>query len=114
LDIIAKIGQPNLGIVFDSYHLGQDENVIDWLPSIVPLIRLVQLGDARGAPLGEQNRCMLGEGYLPLSSIVQVIESYEYSGFYEVELVGEDMESYDYDRLLADSRKKMVEFSAHS
>ena len=114
LDVIAKIGQPNLGIVFDSYHLGQDENVIDWLPSIVPLIRLVQLGDARGAPLGEQNRCMLGEGHLPLSSIVQVIESYEYSGFYEVELVGEDMESYDYDRLLADSRKKMVEFSAHS
>jgi len=72
LDVIAKIGQPNLGIVFDSYHLGQDENVIDWLPSIVPLIRLVQLGDARGAPLGEQNRCMLGEGHLPLSSIVQV------------------------------------------
>ena len=45
---------------------------------------------------------------------MQVIESYEYSGFYEVELVGEDMENYDYDRLLADSRKKMVEFSTNS
>ncbi len=112
--MIAKIGQPNLGIVFDSYHLGQDENVIEWLPSIVPLIRLVQLGDARSVPVGEQNRCMLGEGHLPLTSIVQVIESYEYDGFYEVELVGEDMEHYDYDRLLADSRKRLVEFSTFS
>jgi len=111
LDVIAKIGRPNLGIVFDSYHLAQDTNVIDWLPSIVPLVRLVQLADSRGAPMGEQNRCMLGDGRLPLSAIVHILESYGYRGFYEVELLGEDVEHYDYDRLLTDSRKRFEQLS---
>ena len=56
LDVISDLGRSNCGIVFDCYHMAQDQNVIDWLPSIVPFIRLVQLGDAKSAPMGEQNR----------------------------------------------------------
>ncbi len=36
-----------------------------WLDEIVPSVRLVQLGDAKHAPMGEQNRCLLGHGFLP-------------------------------------------------
>lgn len=111
LDVIAKIASPHLGIVFDSYHLGQDTNVIDWLPSIVPLIRLVQLGDARCAPMGEQNRCMLGDGRLPIGSIIHSLESCGYLGYYEVELVGEDVEHYGYEKLLTDSRRRLEQMS---
>ncbi len=111
LDIIAKIAAPNLGIVFDCYHLGQDENVLSWLPQIAPQVRLVQLGDARCAPKGEQNRCMIGEGHLPLSQIIQTFEACKYEGFYEVELVGEDVEHYDYDKLLTDSRSRLEEIN---
>jgi sugar phosphate isomerase/epimerase len=107
LDVIAKLGQTNLGIVFDSYHLAQDDDVLTWLPSLVPLIRLVQLGDAKSAPMGEQNRCMFGEGNLPLSSMVRTMESAGYDGFYEVELVGEDVEHYGYDRLLQESFERL-------
>ena len=103
LDVIAKLGQTNLGIVFDCYHLAHDEDVLNWLPSLAPMIRLVQLGDAKGAPVGEQNRCMFGEGNLPFSSVIQTLESCGYKGFYEVELVGEDVEHYGYDRLLKES-----------
>lgn len=104
LDILSHIGHSNIGIVFDCYHMAQDPRVLDWLPSAVPFIRLVQCGDAKTAPLGLQNRCLLGEGCVPLVDIIQTIERYGYEGFYEVELLGEDVEDYDYEHLLASSR----------
>jgi sugar phosphate isomerase/epimerase len=107
LDIVAKLGQTNLGIVFDSYHLTHDEDVLNWLPALAPMIKLVQLGDAKSVPTGEQNRCMFGEGNLPVSTVVQTMESCGYQGYYEVELVGEDVEHYGYDRLLKESFERL-------
>lgn len=110
LDVISGIGRSNCGIVFDCYHMAQDENAMDWLPSIVPFIRLVQLGDCKQAPLGEQNRCLLGDGIVPLASIVQTIEQYGYKGYYEVELLGEDVEHYDYSEILAKSLREITSY----
>jgi len=110
LDVISGLGNSNCGIVFDCYHMAQDENAIDWLPSIVPFIRLVQLGDSKRAPMGEQNRCMLGDGTVPLAAIVNTIEEYGFEGYYEVELLGEDMEHVDYANILSQSRKVLASF----
>ena len=110
LDVISGIGNSNCGIVFDCYHMAQDPNVIDWLPSIVPFIRLVQLGDSKRAPMGEQNRCLLGEGNVPLAGLVSTIEQYGYEGFYEVELLGEDVDHYDYGDILKMSMQKLVSY----
>lgn len=112
LDIVASIGAKNLGIVFDSYHMAQDRNIIEWLPSIVPMIRLVQLGDAKGAPIGEQNRCLLGHGFVPLTEIVQTMESNGYQGYYEIELLGEEIEHLDYCSVLDDARNAFVTMMA--
>ena len=101
LDIIAEINNPNVGIVFDSYHMAHDPNVIYWLPELVPRIRLVQMGDSKATPMGEQNRCMLGEGSLPLHEIVQTLEANNYNGVYEIELLGEDIEHIEYHDILA-------------
>lgn len=103
LDVIAGIDRSNCGIVFDCYHMAQDDNAMDWLPSIVPFIRLVQFGDSKSAPIGEQNRCLLGDGRVPLAALVHTIESNGYEGFYEVELLGEDVEHYEYSEILSQS-----------
>lgn len=100
LDLIAEINNPHLGITFDCYHLGQDSNMISWLDSIVPFVRLVQLGDAKHAPMGEQNRCMLGEGNLPLRDIVATFQAGGYQGYYEIEMVGQGVEHLQYEQLL--------------
>ncbi len=107
LDILSTIDRSNLGIVFDCYHMAQDQNVMDWLPSIVPFIRLVQIGDAKSAPVGEQNRCLIGEGIVPVRGIIETIERYGYEGFYEVELMGEDIEHYEYNEVLSHSRSTL-------
>lgn len=108
LDLITGIDSPNLGIVFDCYHVAQDDNVMVWLESIVQHVRLVQLGDAKHAPLGEQNRCLLGHGHVPLSDIVAKFQESNYDGFYEIEIVGQEVEHMNYEEILGESKQATV------
>jgi len=105
LDLIVELNKPNLGIVLDCYHMAHDPNILHWIPSLIQSIRLVQMGDAKGVPLGEQNRCLLGQGNLPLSDIVRVLEQCGYTGDYEIELQGEEVEHLDYEEALDHSAK---------
>lgn len=104
LDIINDIGSNNLGITFDCYHVAQDEAVLLWLESFVKYVRLVQLGDAKHAPMGEQDRCLLGQGHIPLRDIVQIFEQSGYEGFYEVEILGQQVEHLEYEEILDESK----------
>lgn len=105
LDFIAAINNPNLGLVFDCYHLAQDLTSLPWLESIVPYVRLVQLGDAKHAPVGEQNRCLLGHGRVPLANIVSTFQSAGYQGFYEIEIVGQEVEHLKYEQILGQAKQ---------
>ena len=104
LDLISEIGNPNLGITFDCYHLAQDQTMLVWLESIVKYVRLVQLGDATHAPMGEQDRCLLGQGHIPLKDIIQVFEEGGYEGYYEVEIVGQQVEHLEYSEILDETK----------
>ncbi len=114
LDIIATICNPNLGVVFDCYHLAQDLPSIPWLESIVPYVRLVQLGDAKHAPMGEQNRCLLGHGFVPLQNIVSIFQQSGYRGFYEIEIVGREVEHLQYEQILGAARLVAEDWPASS
>jgi sugar phosphate isomerase/epimerase len=100
LDIVGEVDNPNLGVAFDAYHLGQSTEIVEWLPNFASKIQLVQLGDAKSSPLGEQNRCLLGEGTIPLNQIIECLEGAGYSGYYELEMIGEDIEHLDYESIL--------------
>lgn len=104
LEVIAAIDNPNLGIVFDCYHLAQDLLSPSWLESIVPYVRLVQLGDSKHAPMGEQNRCLLGHGCVRLADIVSIFQGSGYAGFYEIEIIGREVEHMGYEQILGAAR----------
>lgn len=108
LDLITAINNPNLGITFDCYHLAQDANAMTWLDSIVPFVRLVQLGDAKTAPMGEQNRCLLGQGRVPLADIVNTFKANGYEGFYEIEIVGQEVEHLGYEEILGEAKEAAI------
>lgn len=108
LDLITAIDNPHLGITFDCYHLAQDANTMTWLESIVRYVRLVQLGDAKHAPLGEQNRCLLGHGLVPLADIVATFQQGGYQGYYEIEIVGQSVEHLQYEQILGEARQVAV------
>ena len=100
LTLLSAVGSPQVKLVFDTYHLGQSPEILDRIPEIAAQIAVVQLGDARRPPAGEQNRCRLGEGEIPLPAIVAALRSAGYNGYYDVELLGEEIESCDYRALL--------------
>ncbi|MCC6125067.1 MAG: sugar phosphate isomerase/epimerase [Pirellulales bacterium] len=106
---IEKVGGRRLKLVLDTYHLGHEANLVERIAQFVPLVAIVQLGDARQPPQGEQNRCRLGEGRLPLKEIVVALKAAGYDGYYDVELLGEELESADYHVLLDHAKQAFSE-----
>ncbi|HID75626.1 MAG TPA: sugar phosphate isomerase/epimerase [Planctomycetaceae bacterium] len=100
LELFERVDSPQVKMVFDTYHLGHDPSIVERISGIVDRIALVQLGDARHPPEGDQDRCRLGEGVLPLVEIVSALKDAGYDGFYDVELLGEEIEAFDYRSLL--------------
>lgn len=105
LEVIGQLSRSNVGLVLDTYHLGFDPEILQWLPDVVKHIRIVQLGDGKHLPLGEQNRCLLGEGRVPLQEIVQVLLQCGYDGYLEAEVLGEEVEHLSYDHVLAHTHR---------
>ncbi len=105
LALIDAAESPRVKLAFDTYHLGLEPDIVGRIPALAGRIAVVHLGDSKEQPDGESNRCRLGEGTIPLAEIVTALESAGYSGFYDVELMGEDIEAVDYRELLEHSRQ---------
>ncbi|MEL7265513.1 MAG: sugar phosphate isomerase/epimerase family protein [Planctomycetota bacterium] len=105
LEIIRDESCRDVSIVLDTYHQGLDDEVLDWLPELIPHLALVQVGDGRQIPRDEMNRCLLGEGRVPLRAMFDMLGDHGYDGFYELELLGLDVERLEYPEILTHSRQ---------
>ena len=112
LTLLAALDSPQVKIVFDTYHLGQDASILDRIAELAPHVAIVQLGDARQPPDGEQNRCRLGEGRIPLREIVAALRAAGYDGSFDVELLGEEIEACDYAELLEHAKAALADLLA--
>jgi sugar phosphate isomerase/epimerase len=104
IDLIRNFNSTRLKLAFDTYHLCQNGSMLSKVRDIVDHIAIVQLGDAKEPPQGEPNRSPLGEGKLPLADVVRALEQAGYQGFYDIELMGEEIERSDYQQLVAQSK----------
>lgn len=111
LDFLDELKSDYLKLVFDTYHLAQDDSVLERLREIASRIAIVHLGDAKQPPQGEQNRCRLGDGRIPLRTVITRLLDAGYSGFFDVELMGEEIESLDYHDLLTQSQQAFSELA---
>src|SRR5260221_14387677 len=93
--LVRSVGSPYLKLAFDTYHLGHDPHVVEAIAQIAPYIGIVHLGDSKCPPDREQNRRCLGEGILPLCPIIGALKAAGYDGYFNVELIGEEIESCD-------------------
>jgi len=114
LELVNAYHHPRFKLVFDSYHWGHEPATLQRLPDFVQHAALIQLGDARQPPKGEQNRAPLGEGELPLPKIIDSAIKAGYDGYFEVELLGEEIEVIDYEQLLTQSRQAFQEWTSPS
>jgi sugar phosphate isomerase/epimerase len=109
-ELIADRDSPALKIALDTYHWGHHPQLVERIPLLTPHLALVQLGDGRQPPSGEPNRVPLGDGALPLRDIVSTLAASGYEGWYEVELMGEEIEAADYQEILARSRRSFSDW----
>ena len=105
LAVFEAAASPRLKLVFDTYHLGHDPQTVARIPELADRIAIVHLGDGKQPPDGEQNRCRLGEGCVPLDKVVAALRGAGYDGCYDVELIGEEIEADDYHDLLRHCRE---------
>jgi sugar phosphate isomerase/epimerase len=103
--LFEDVPSRRLKLVFDTYHLGHDPENLSQLASLAERIAVVHLGDGRSAPEREQDRCRLGEGSIPLQQIVDTLQQAGYEGYYDLELIGEEIEQCDYIELLEQSKQ---------
>ena len=124
LALLEEVASPRVKIVFDTYHLGftsggfepggYEPDIIERIPEIAPHLAIVQLGDGRRPPHGDQNRCLLGQGTVPLGPIVEALTAAGYDGYYDVELLGEDIEGIAYAELLEHAKAAFEELMCHA
>ena len=103
MELIDPFESPFLKLALDTYHFGLQTEDIAMLADVVHRIGIVHLGDGREAPTGEQNRCPLGHGRVELRRIIETLTTAGYSGFLDIELIGESVEAIDYPTLIQDS-----------
>jgi sugar phosphate isomerase/epimerase len=115
IDVLDQVDSPTVKLVFDSYYWGRIPMALDRIAEIAPHVALVQLGDSRSPPDAEQNRCRLHEGDVPLQELVSAFVANGYNGYFDVELLGEEIEHDDYESLLAHSKavgRQLLELAA--
>jgi sugar phosphate isomerase/epimerase len=100
LDLVEEYQSPALKLSLDTYHFPLNGSQLRLLERAAPHIAVVHLADRRFPPTPDQERCPLGSGLLPLAEIVQTLQDGGYLGWYDVKLIGPDMEAIDYWTLL--------------
>lgn len=105
LSFIQEVDGHQIRLALDTFHVGHDPANYDLLARHTEQIAVVHFNDSRCPPGGEQNSCWLGEGTAPLEQIVQVLNSNGYRGDYDVKLMGEEIESANYDQLIEHSKQ---------
>ncbi len=105
LELLTTCDHSRLRLVFDTYHLGWESDILNRVLELTPWIGVVHLGDGRRGLGPEQERTRLGEGDVPLREMIHALENAGYTGFYDLELIGQDVENCDYVELLDHSRR---------
>lgn len=96
LDLLDVVDHPRVQLALDTYQLGFDPQLLAMIPELVARTAIVHLGDGHLPRDREQLRSPLGQGEVPLVDILSALESAGYAGFYDVELIGPDLDEVDY------------------
>lgn len=89
LDLIARSGRPDIGLIFDVFHVEMQEgSALDRLPALLPHMVHVQVSDT-------PNRQTPGTGTIPFDAIFDGLEAAGYAGWIGCEYTPEPGRSSD-------------------
>lgn len=102
---MARAAGPRGGYVLDLWHSS-------WEPRLVEIagadarrrIVAVQLSDLKPVTVRTGDRALLGKGMLPLADVVGALERGGYRGWYEAEIISDDVDTLGYEAVLRQTR----------
>ena len=103
---LARAAGRRGGWVLDLWHSA-------WEPELLDLIRrdarrrihAVQISDYKKVTTRSLDRALLGRGILPLRDVFAMLESRGYRGWYEIEIISDDVDRMGYERVLRETRR---------
>lgn len=109
--LIEEYRSAFLKLAYDTYHFPLEARQRSLLATLAPHIGIVHLGDRSTPPTIEQERCLLGQGGLPLRETVATLQDAGYTGAFDVKLLGPEIETHDYWTLLEQSQLAFSELA---
>ena len=93
--IVQSVNSPNVGIMFDTWHLCHEADLDRRVEETAARIALVHFSDWREPTRYHDDRLLPGDGILPLGAILRKLHSSGYRGYYDVEVFSQDVWSAD-------------------
>ena len=105
MDIIERVGSDNVGLMFDTYHLWETENLLENIALAGDRIFSVHINDEEKDYAPGNDRTIMGRGIIPLKEILDAVAATGYDGFYDVEIMSGEIWAMDYNEVLRECRR---------
>ena len=90
LDLLAEVGEPNLGVIFDTWHLWDTPNVLGQVRAHAKRFAGVHINDRRNPTRSWKDRVLPGDGVIDLPSLLGALEAGGYDGWFDMEIFSDD------------------------
>lgn len=91
IELLDEIGEPNVGILYDVYHLWDTDEVLEdtvrYASRIAPSIHIC---DWRNPTRNDFDRALPGDGIIDLPAIFSALEAGGYDGWFDLEIFSDD------------------------
>lgn len=102
---IARRAGRGGGYVLDLWHSGWERGLLASIErDAARRIHAVQISDYKRVTMRTLDRALLGRGVLPLEGLLRALEDGGYRGWYEIEIISDDVERIGYERVLRQTR----------
>ncbi|MDQ4143981.1 MAG: sugar phosphate isomerase/epimerase [Actinomycetota bacterium] len=88
--IVEIVDHDNFGVCVDTYNVWQNQGVVEEIKALGERIFVVQVSDWR-TPRSFADRCVVGQGEIPLSALIRAIRESGYRGAYTLEILSQDV-----------------------
>lgn len=89
--IVCTVDHPNLGLLFDAWHLCHEADLEARIAQTARRIALVHFSDWREPTRCHDDRLLPGDGVLPLAHWLRHLRRSGYQGYFDVEVFSEDV-----------------------
>lgn len=108
---IARAAGRRGGYVLDFFHSSWERRFLeDIRRDAARRIHAVQVSDYKRVTMRTMDRALLGRGILPLGAIFRALEDGGYRGWYEAEIISDDVDAMGYARALSTTRSAFARY----